>query len=97
VTLTVLKYRYDPQELSIEEIENDADVEFKIRILEDKPHVEGMRQIHRYFEENEVYTDVLFYVYPNHEYTVRVRKDYYTDFIAELFKRKLLKSVEWAE
>jgi hypothetical protein len=93
----VLKYRYEPQELSIAESENDTDVEFKIRILKEKSHVESMRKIHRYFEENEVYTDVLFYIYPNHEFTVRVRRDYYTDFIAELFKHKLLKSVEWTE
>jgi hypothetical protein len=42
-----------------------------------------------------VYTDVLFYAYPDQTYKVIVRRDYYVEFVLELMKHKLLQSVEW--
>lgn len=91
----MLTYRYDTQALEIVESENESDIEFRIRMPEKSPYVESLKRVRDFFESNEVYTDVLFYAYPNQEYIVNVRKDYYTDFILEMFKQKLLKSVEW--
>lgn len=91
----MLNYSYNTNAMEIEESENEIDVEFRIRIIEDTPHVENIKRVREHFEDNEVYTDVLFYVYPNHEYIIHVRKDYYTAFIAELFKNQLIQSVEW--
>jgi hypothetical protein len=70
-------------------------MEFRISILQENPYLEGMKQVQRKFEDDRVYTDALFYLYPNHEYRVIVRKDYYIDFVLELMKHRLLQSVEW--
>lgn len=58
--------------------------------------MDKIKQVKKLFEDNEVYTDVLFYAYGNHEYRVIVRRDYYTDFVLALMKHhRLLQSVEW--
>lgn len=91
----MLIYRYDPQLMEMTESESESDFEFRIKMLKKSPYVENLKRVRDFFEDNEVYTDVLFYAYPNQEYIIHVRKDYYTDFILELFKRKLIQSVEW--
>ncbi|WP_274364349.1 hypothetical protein [Paenibacillus thermotolerans] len=91
----MLIYRYDTQAMKIAETESESDIEFRFILPENSPHIEGLKQVRDFFENNEVYTDVLFYAFPNHEYIANVRKDYYTDFILALFKRKLVQSVEW--
>ncbi len=91
----MLTYRYNTKAIEISESENETDIEFRIRIFEESFYVDHIKQIRHHFEDNEVLTDVLFYVYPNHEYTIHVRKDYYVAFVAELFKHHLLESVEW--
>ena len=48
-----------------------------------------------FFEDDDVYTDVLFYAYPNQVYSAVVRTDYYTDFILQLMKHQLIQCVEW--
>lgn len=50
-----------------------------------------------FFDENDVYTDVLFYAYANHKFQVIVRQDYYNDFVIELMRHHLLQSIEWAD
>ncbi|MDI4649300.1 hypothetical protein [Cohnella hashimotonis] len=94
----MLKYRFDETALRIEESANENDVEFRIAIVSDhSPMLEGLKRVRQEFDENRVYTDVLFYHYPNHEYKVIVRKDYYVDFVLELMKQRVLRSVEWAD
>ncbi|MBA4603611.1 hypothetical protein H2C83_15170 [Thermoactinomyces sp. AMNI-1] len=63
--------------------------------MKETPYVNELRKVRNFFDENDVYTDVLFYVYTNHKYQVIVRQDYYNDFIIQLMKHRLLKSVEW--
>ncbi|THF76371.1 hypothetical protein [Cohnella fermenti] len=91
----MLTYRYDHQVIQISEVANNDDFEFRIRIIREHPCLEAMKKVQQEFEHNRVYTDVLFYVYPNHEFHVIVRKDYYTDFVLELMKHRLLQQVEW--
>jgi hypothetical protein len=91
----MLTYRYEQNVIHISETVNENDMEFHIRILQENPYLEGMKLVQRKFEDDEVCTDALFYLYPNHEYRVIVRKDYYIDFVLELMKHRLLKSVEW--
>lgn len=94
----MLAYRFDESKMRLTELENDSDVEFRIFLLSGDPAlVEGMKRVRQFFDENEVYTDVLFYQYPDREYKAIVRKDYYTDFILELMKRQLLLSVAWED
>ena len=90
-----LTYRFDQARVEIKETDTGTDTEFEIKILEDGPLIAGIKEIHKFFEENRVYTDVMFYVYEHHQYKVIVRQDYYTDFILALMKHHLLLSVEW--
>ena len=92
----MLRYKFDPNILRIAESENENDTEFRIHILQEEPYLKEMKAIRQKFEEDRVYTDVLFYLYPQHEYRVIVRKDHYGDFVLELMKHRLLKSVEWS-
>lgn len=89
-----LDYRWDAALISIEEKVDGKDYEFRIRLLQ-APNVEAMRKVQHLFESNDVYTDVLFYAYPEHEYRVIVRQDFYADFILALMHHQLLRSVEW--
>ncbi|MDG0793983.1 hypothetical protein OMP38_26540 [Cohnella ginsengisoli] len=94
----MLNYRFDETALQIGESANENDVEFRIVLATDDPSIAaGLKRVRQEFDENRVYTDVLFYHYPNHEYKVIVRKDYYVDFVLELMKQRLLKSVAWAD
>lgn len=88
-------YRYNKNVIAISETRNEDDVEFDIRIFEDK-YWEEMKQVQRTFEGNSVHTDVLFYPYENHHFRVIVRQDYYLDFILALMKHQLLESTEWS-
>ncbi|KPC70332.1 hypothetical protein ADL26_17775 [Thermoactinomyces vulgaris] len=90
----MLRYEYDKQKLNMQEKANGNDVEFDIRCL-DGALVEAIKRVQELFEDNDVHTDVLFYAYPNHEYRVIVRQDYYVDFILALMKHRVLQRVEW--
>ena len=92
-----LKYRFDPERLEIRETAGDADVEFEITFLQKEPMLEKMRDVQKRFEENDVYTDVLFYMNEGRvqQFKVVVRKDFYLDFILALLKHQLLTRVEW--
>jgi ssRNA-specific RNase YbeY (16S rRNA maturation enzyme) len=89
-----LTYRFNEAVIQLIETPNEADAEFDIRILAENKW-DGMKEIQKKFEENSVYTDVLFYPYENHRYQVIVRQDYYVDFVLELLKHQLLEKVEW--
>ncbi|WP_410770894.1 hypothetical protein [Fontibacillus sp. BL9] len=91
----MLTYQFNPDVVQIKEIDNEKDVEFEIRVLNEDALVHELRQIRKWFENNDVHTDVLFYGYPNHTFKVIVRRDYYVEFILELMKHRLLQSVEW--
>lgn len=93
----MLFYEYDHNIVQVNEIENGNDVEFRIHILQEVPYLNRLKKVQKEFEENSVYTDVLFYIYANHEYRVIVRRDYYDDFVLELMKQRLLQSVKWTE
>lgn len=58
--------------------------------------MDRMKKIREQFDDNRVHTDVLFYYYPNHEYRIIVRQDYYVDFVLALMKHRLLESVKWS-
>ncbi|GIO62133.1 hypothetical protein [Paenibacillus cineris] len=79
----MLEYRYDPSIIQITESVNEQDAEFRIRLLQEEPYLARLKQIRRFFEDNDIYTDALFYVYKNH------------DFVLALMKHQLLQSVEW--
>lgn len=92
-----LTYQFDPNLIQIKESGNENDVEFEIQVVNEDSLVEELRQIRKWFENNDVHTDVLFYGYPNRAFKVIVRHDYYVEFVMELMKHSLLLSVEWKE
>ena len=92
----MLVYEFDKSEVDIRETANEDDVEFTVRLLKDYPEPNPMKLVQHTFEHDPVLTDALFYVYPNREYKVIVRKEYYDDFILELMRRGLLTCVRRA-
>ncbi|TMV46813.1 hypothetical protein FE783_24545 [Paenibacillus mesophilus] len=90
-----LSYDWDAGIVRIQESGNGDDTEFQIELVQDQPYAAAMRRVQQFFEDNQVHTDVLFYLYPGHKYRVIVRKDYYNDFLLELLKHRLLRSLEW--
>lgn len=90
-----LTYQINKDVIELTETEMETDVEFEIRILADDKWAE-MKKIQKFFEEDSVYTDVLFYAYENHRIRVIVRKDYYVDFILTLMKHRFVESAAWS-
>lgn len=91
----MLTYQFNPDVIQIQEKANEKDVEFEIQVLNEEALVHELRQIRKWFETNDVHTDVLFYGYPDRKFKVIVRHDYYVEFVLELMKHRLLRSVEW--
>ncbi|WNQ11858.1 hypothetical protein MJA45_02035 [Paenibacillus aurantius] len=89
-------YEWKPEIVDIKETENGKDIEFSIRVIAEA-YYETMKAVQQVFEENDVITDVFLYTFPQHEYRVIVRKDYYEDFILQLLKHRLLTKAEWKE
>ncbi|MDU4697493.1 MULTISPECIES: hypothetical protein [Paenibacillus] len=92
-----LTYRFDSERIRIRETANDEDVEFELTFLQDEPLLSKMREVQRRFEDNDVYTDVLFYLNQDQErqYKIIVRKDFYEDFLLALLKYRILEGIEW--
>lgn len=93
----MLAYRCNDDVAVITETVNEQDVEFHLRLLQTEPYLQRLKEIRHYFEENDIYTDVLFYIYKNHEYGAIVRQAYYVDFVLQLMKYGFLRSVEWKD
>ncbi|MBM7563182.1 hypothetical protein [Paenibacillus sacheonensis] len=91
-----LAYRFDERRIEILESANGTDAEFEIN-LRDLDLEDGLREVKKRFDENDSYTDVLFYAYENHRFKVIVRSEYYVDFIMALMGNGLLRQVEWTE
>lgn len=89
-----LNYTFNDSLISLKEMQNGNDVEFTITLLEKnlKPQLE---KVEDFFNQNNIVTDVLFYVHKNQHYQIIVRKDFYEDFVLQLFKQQLLHEVKW--
>lgn len=94
-----LIYHYDPEQVRIRETVNDEDVEFELTFLQDEPLFSKMREVQKRFEDNDVYTDVLFYLNQDQErqYRIIVCKDFYDDFLLALLKYRILNGLEWKD
>lgn len=87
-------YEYDKNIIELNETDNGEDKEFNIKLL-DKGLDDNLHEIRKFFEQNKVYTDVLFYTHSDHTYQIIVKNEYYTDFVIKLFKEKLLQKISW--
>ncbi|QHW29829.1 hypothetical protein GZH47_02585 [Paenibacillus rhizovicinus] len=91
----MLVYRYDSSRIEIQETNNGDDIEFHIQVKDTETFLPRVKSVRAFFDEDDVYTDVLFYAYPDQRYSVIVKPQYYTDFILQLMKQHVLLQVEW--
>lgn len=87
-------YEYDNDKLEIRERGNGNDTEFIIKV-KDPVYDQNIHAVRNFFDYNKIYTDVYFYTHSDHSYQIIVREDYYIDFILQLFKYQILKSLRW--
>jgi hypothetical protein len=90
-----VEYKYDAQLLEIKETTNGDDLEFTITLL-DNQLKKGLKLVREYFEENKILTDIHYYIHPNNRYQIIVRKDFYNEFLIQLFRQGLLQEIKWA-
>ncbi|MDR6124752.1 hypothetical protein QFZ87_004349 [Bacillus sp. SLBN-46] len=89
-----VEYKYDAQLLDIKETTNGDDLEFTITLL-DSQLKNGLKLVREYFEENKILTDIHYYIHPNNRYQIIVRKDFYNEFLIQLFRQHLLQEIKW--
>jgi hypothetical protein len=89
-----LVYTFDEKLINLKETPNGEDVEFTLTLLDIdlKNHLKNIRE---YFNSNNIVTDVQVYIHPKNEYQIIVRKDFYYDFLLQLFKQQLLLELKW--
>ncbi|WP_066068140.1 hypothetical protein [Neobacillus soli] len=89
-----VEYKYDEKLLELKETANGDDIEFSI-ILLDSELKKRLTKVRAFFEENKTLTDILYYIHPNNRYQVIVRKDFYNEFLIQLFRQQLLLEIKW--
>lgn len=87
-------YKYDEKLLELMETANGDDFEFSITLLNSELKKKIIK-VREFFEENKVLTDIHYYIHPNNRYQVIVRKDFYNEFIIQLFRQQFLKEITW--
>ena len=87
-------YKYDKQFLSLEETSNGEDFEFTLTFV-DKNWRKKIEKIREHFDANNILTDIHFYIHPNNRFQVIVRKDFYNEFIIELFRQQIVQEIKW--
>lgn len=91
----MLIYQFDPAIIQMKEIPNNEEIEIQIKLLEVEPYATYLKQVRDFFDENDRYTEVLFYFCKNNECRIIVKPDYYDDLILMLMRHQLLQKVEW--
>jgi hypothetical protein len=89
-----LYFKVNEEMISLTEKKNEQDSEFLIRTKTNEA-LDRLRKLRAFFENDKVYTDILFYSRKDHEYQVIVRRDVYVPFVVHLFQLQLLLSVAW--
>jgi hypothetical protein len=87
-------YRYNEQILELQETVNGDDFEFTLA-FSDRKWKKKIENIREYFDENAILTDIDFYMHPNNRFQIIVRKDFYNEFIIQLFKQHIVKEIKW--
>ncbi|SMQ66099.1 hypothetical protein SAMN05444673_1453 [Bacillus sp. OV166] len=87
-------YRYDEQILELKETANGDDFEFTLTFV-DNNWKKKVGKIREYFDENNILTDIHFYIHPNNRFQIIVRKDFYNEFLIQLFRQQIVKEIKW--
>ncbi|RDU35260.1 hypothetical protein DRW41_19295 [Neobacillus piezotolerans] len=89
-----LVYTYDQKRLDIREKRDGEDFEFTI-IFTDQALEKQFNAVRDYFYGNDDLTDAYFYKSIDKQATVSLKQEYYTEFLLQLFKNKLILSLLW--
>jgi hypothetical protein len=91
-----LIYLVDEKLIELKETPNGDDFEFSLTLLNTELK-KRLLDIREYFNANEIATDIHIYIHPHNRYQIIVRKDFYHDFLLQLFKQQLLLELKWGE
>ncbi|MBT2721824.1 MULTISPECIES: hypothetical protein [unclassified Bacillus (in: firmicutes)] len=89
-----VEYKYNEQLLDLKETANGDDFEFTLTFVENK-WKKKIEEIRGYFDSNNILTDIHFYIHPNNRFQIIVRKDFYNEFIIQLFRQQIVKEIKW--
>lgn len=87
-------YYYDEEKLKLKESQNGDDIEFNLTFV-DQTFKKKLLSVKEFFNENDIYTDLLIYTHSDKHVQIIVRKDFYIDFLLQLFKQQLLLEIKW--
>ncbi|MDN3018828.1 hypothetical protein PH210_21805 [Paenibacillus sp. BSR1-1] len=88
------EYNYNEQLLEITETVNGDDIEISITLF-DSQLKKNLKKVREFFDENDVISDIYFYIHPNNKYQIIVRQDFYNEFFIQLFRQQLLTEIKW--
>lgn len=89
-----VEYKYNEQFLELMETPNGEDFEFTLTFVDNK-WKKKIEEIREYFDTNNILTDIHFYIHPNNRFQIIVRKDFYNEFIIQLFKQQIVEKIKW--
>ncbi|MEH7504494.1 hypothetical protein V7152_21180 [Neobacillus drentensis] len=87
-------YKYVEKLLELHETANGDDFEFTLTFVDHK-WKEKIEKIREYFDANNILTDIHFYIHPNNRIQIIVRKDFYNEFIIQLFRQQIVEAIKW--
>lgn len=87
-------YKFNEKLMELTETADGNDFEFFITLFNDEQKI-SLKKVRDYFEENNILTDIHFYIHSNNKYQIIVRKDFYNDFLIQLFRQRLLDEIKW--
>jgi hypothetical protein len=87
-------YKFNKQLIDLQETVNGEDFEFTLTFF-NKDWKRKMENIREHFDSNTILTDIHLYIHPNNKIQVIVRKDFYDEFIIQLFRQQLVQEIKW--
>ncbi|MEH7306581.1 hypothetical protein [Neobacillus drentensis] len=89
-----IAYKFNDQILDLKEEVNGDDFEFTLTFFDNnwKKEIEKIRE---YFNSNTILTDIHIYIHPNNKIQIIVRKDFYNEFLIQLFRQQLVQEIKW--
>lgn len=87
-------YKYNDAIMALKEIRNGDDIEFHLTFYRQELKTKLLK-IKEFFDQNDILTDLLIYTHSDKHIQVIVRKDFYLDFLLQLFKQQLLEEIKW--
>lgn len=87
-------YQYNKTRMELHEIQNEEDIEFNLTLF-DQNLKEKLKLVKDYFDQNTIVTDLLVFTHLDKHFQIIVRKDFYQDFLLQMFKYQLFQEIKW--